>query len=210
MNDGGPMTRFRTTLAALSAALALATGGFFAADAQADDAGTGPDQVIWAKTTGLNARDLLSGVQVGSYKGDNLQSANIARSDSTDCTDCRTVAVAVQAVLVKGSPHTASPTNAAIAINENCVGCTTYAFAYQYIVSTKDRVVLTDPGRDRIAAIREDIAAAAKSELAPDDLNTRLRELSADFRAAIDADLARQDEDIQHRDINRTHDAAVS
>jgi hypothetical protein len=203
------MTRFRT-LAALSAALALATGGLFAAGAQADDTGTGPDQVIWAKTTGVNASDLLSGVQVGPYKGENLQSANVARSDSTDCTDCRTVAVAVQAVLVKGSPNTASPTNAAIAINENCERCTTYAFAYQYIVSTKDRVVLTDRGRDRVAAIREDIAMAAHSDLAPDDLNTRLRELSADFRAAIDADLARQDEDIRNRDVNRTHDLAAS
>jgi hypothetical protein len=203
------MTRFRT-LAALSAALALATGGFFAAGAEADDAGTGPDQVIWAKTTGVNARDLLSGVQVGSYKGDDLESANIARADSTDCTDCRTVAAAVQAVLVKGSPHTASPTNAAIAINENCVGCTTYAFAYQYIVSTKDRIVLTDRARDRIAAIRADIATVVNSELAPDDLNTRLRELAADFRAAIDADLARQDEVIRSRDVNRTSDRAVS
>jgi hypothetical protein len=203
------MTRFRT-LAALSAALALATGGFFAAGAEADDAGTGPDQVIWAKTTGVNARDLLSGVQVGSYKGDDLESANIARADSTDCTDCRTVAAAVQAVLVKGSPHTASPTNAAIAINENCVGCTTYAFAYQYMVSTKDRVVLTDRARDRIAAIRADIATVVNSELAPDDLNTRLRELAADFRAAIDADLARQDEVIRSRDVNRTSDRAVS
>jgi hypothetical protein len=199
------MTRIRT-LAALSAALALATGGFFATGAKADDAGTGPDQVIWAKTIGANASDLLSGVQVGSYKGDNLQSANVARADSTDCTDCRTVAVAVQAVLVKGSPHTASPVNAAIAINENCERCTTYAFAYQYVVSTDDRVVLTWRGRNRVAAIREDIATAAHSDLAPDDLNTRLRELAADFRAAIDADLARQDEDIEDRDVDRDTD----
>ena len=45
--------------------------------------------------------------------GDELRSANVARADSTDCTDCRTVAVAVQAVLVKQSPHISAPTNAA-------------------------------------------------------------------------------------------------
>ena len=198
--------RTRRTLTALTAALALATGGFLAGGAKAEDSGTGPDQVVWAKTTGTNASDLLSGVQVGSYKGDNLQSANVARADSTDCTDCRTVAVAVQAVLVKGSPHTAEPKNVAIAINENCLTCTTYAFAYQYVVSTEDRVVLTWRGRNRVDSIRDQIATAAHSDLSPDDLNARLRELAADFRAAIDADLARQDEEVKDRDVVRDTD----
>jgi hypothetical protein len=198
--------RTRRTLTALTAALALATGGFLAAGAEAEDSGTGPDQVVWAKTTGTSTSDLLSGVQVGSYKGDNLQSANVARADSTDCTDCRTVAVAVQAVLLKGSPHTAEPKNVAIAINENCVGCTTYAFAYQYVVATDDRVVLTYRGRVRVATLREQIDAAAHSDLSPDDLNARLRELAAEFRAAIDADLARQDVDVEGREIERDSD----
>jgi hypothetical protein len=196
----------RRTLTALLAVLAVATGATFAPSAGADDVGTGPDQVIWAKTTGTAATDLLSGVQVGSYKGDDLESANVARADSTDCTDCRTVSVAVQAVLVKGSPHTASPTNAAIAVNENCLRCTTYAFAYQYVVATEDRVVLTRRGRRRVAAIREDIYQAAHSDLAPDDLNLRLRDLAHDFRVAIDNDLARQDEDIEDSDADRDSD----
>ena len=198
--------RTRRTLTALTAALALATGSFLAAGAEATDSGTGPDQVVWATTTGTNASDLLSGVQVGSYKGENLQSANVARADSTDCTDCRTVAVAVQAVLVKGSPQTAEPKNVAIAINQNCVSCTTYAFAYQYVVATDDRVVLTWRGRTRVAALREEIATVSQSDLSPDDLNARLRELAAEFRAAIDADLARQNEDIEGREVERDID----
>jgi hypothetical protein len=198
--------RPRRTLTALIAALALATGGFLVAAAEATDSGTGPDQVVWAKTTGTSSTDLLSGVQVGSYKGDNLQSTNVARADSTDCTDCRTVAAAVQAVLVKHNPPTAEPKNVAIALNENCMSCTTYAFAYQYVVATEGRVVLSDRGRARVAALREQIDTAAHSDLSPDDLTARLRELAAEFRAAIDADLARQDVDIEGRDINRTSD----
>jgi hypothetical protein len=198
--------RTRRLLTALIAALALATGGFLAAGAEATDSGTGPDQVVWAKTTGTNATDLLSGVQVGSYKGDNLQSTNVARADSTDCTDCRTVAVAVQAVLVKHNPPTAEPKNFAIAINENCLNCTTYAFAHQYVVTTEDRVVLTERGRDRVAALREQIATVSQSDLSPDDLTVRLRELAAEFRAAIDRDLARQEVDIEDRDVARDTD----
>jgi hypothetical protein len=196
----------RRTITALFAALALATAGLLAPSAGADETGTGPDQVIWAKTTGTGSSDLLSGVEVGSYKGDELRSANVARADSTDCTDCRTVAVAVQAVLVKGNPSTSTPTNAAIAINENCLRCTTYAFAYQYVVATDDRVVLTARGRRRVATLREQIDNAAHSDLAPDDLNLRLQGLAHDFRAAIDADLARQDEDVEDRDIDRDSD----
>ena len=194
------------SITVLTAALALATGGFLAAGAEATDSGTGPDQVVWAKTTGMNATDLLSGVQVGRYKGENLQSTNVARADSTACTDCRTVAVAVQAVLVKGSPQTQEPKNVAIAINENCLNCTTYAFAYQYVVATEERTVLTDRGRERIATLREQIDTAAHSDLSPDDLNARLRELAAQFRAAINADLARQDVDIEDREVERDSD----
>jgi hypothetical protein len=198
--------RTRRTLTALTAALALATGGFLAAGAEATDTGTGPDQVVWAKTTGTNAADLLSGVQVGSFKGDNLQSANVARGESTDCTDCRTVAVAVQAVLVKGSPQIAEPKNVAIAINQGCLRCTTYAFAYQYVVTTEDRVRLTWRGRARVSVLRDEIDTVAHSDLSPDDLNARLNALAVDFRTAIDADLARQDEDIEDRDIDRDRD----
>jgi hypothetical protein len=97
------------------------------------------------------------------------------------------VAVAVQAVLVKHNPPT-------------------YAFAYQYAVATEDRVVLTWRGRNRVADLREQIATVSHSDLSPDDLNARLRELAADFRAAIDADLARQDEDIEDRDVVRDTD----
>jgi hypothetical protein len=161
---------------------------------------------VWAKTTGTNATDLLSGVQVGSFHGDNLQSANVARADSTDCTDCRTVAVAIQAVLVKGSPHTATPTNAALAINQNCLRCTTYAFAYQYVVTTETRARLSRRARRQVASVREDVATVAHSDLSPEALDARLMTLSADFRAAIDADLRRQDEDVEDREVEQDDD----
>jgi hypothetical protein len=196
----------RRTLTTLTAALALATGGAIATGAGAASPETGPDQVVWAKTTGANASDLLSGVQVGKFHGDNLQSANVARADSTDCTDCRTVAVAIQGVIVKGSPHTASPTNAALAVNQNCVRCTTYAYAYQYVVTTETRAWLTRRARRRIAALREDVATVAHSDLSPEALDARLNALSADFRSAIDADLRRQDEDVEDREVEQDDD----
>jgi hypothetical protein len=194
------------TLTTFTAALVLATTGLFAAGADATSPETGPDQVVWAKTTGTNASDLLSGVQLGSFHGDALRSANVARADSTDCTDCRTVAVAIQGVVVKGSPHTATPTNAALAINQNCLRCTTYAYAYQYIVTTETRARLSRRARRQVAALREEVATVARSDLSPEALDARLTALSADFRAAIDTDLRRQDEDVEDREVERDDD----
>lgn len=183
----------RRTAATLTAALALATGGFLAAGAQAADDG-GPNNVVWSKTTGANAVDQGSSVVVGSYAGDDLKSTNVARSESTDCTDCRTTAVAVQAVFATGNPSTVEPTNAAIALNQNCVRCTTYAFAYQYVVTTDGPVHLSRRARKQIWRLRGEIDDVAHSDLAPEAMDTRLNSLAAEFKADIDDDLARAGE----------------
>src|SRR4051812_25774076 len=169
----------RRRAVALCASALLATGGLLAGGAEAAD--TGPDNVVWVKTTGTDQTDAQSRVRLGSYAGDNLQSTNVARAESTDCTDCRTVAVAVQAVFVTGHPTTAEPKNVALAINDHCLRCTTYAFAYQYVVTTDGPVRFSHGGRARISALRREIRSAARSDLPPDELNTRLKGLASDF-----------------------------
>jgi hypothetical protein len=138
--------------------------------------------------------DAQSKLKVGSYAGDNLQSENVASAYSHDCTDCRTVAVAVQAVLVSGSPSTSEPKNVAVALNERCVRCTTFAYAYQYVVPTNGPVHLDGATRQDIHGLRDKIAAVAHSDLAPPDMDARLHDLSAQFKADIDAGLKRAGE----------------
>jgi hypothetical protein len=188
--------RMPVTAIKLITAIALATVAVAGGGAQADPAaGTGPDNVVWLTTTGTNDRAQDSSTQVGFYDGDDLRSANVARSDSHDCTDCRTVTVAVQAVVATGHPHTVAPTNAAIAINERCERCTTYAYAYQYVVTANDDVEVSRRARGKVARIRNEIDDVAHSELAPADLDARLNDLTAQFKATIDAELKRQGED---------------
>jgi hypothetical protein len=183
----------RRAVATLTAALALTTGGFMAAGAQAADDG-GPNNVVWSKTTGTAAVDEGSSVAVGSYDGDDLKSTNVARSESTDCTNCRTVAVALQAVFATGHPTTVEPTNAAIALNQNCDTCTTYAFAYQYVITTDGPVRLSGRARAQIRKIRSEADDVAHSDLAPADMDSQLNGLADEFKSDIDADLQRQDE----------------
>jgi putative peptide zinc metalloprotease protein len=51
------------------------------------------------------------------------------------CTDCRTVAVAFQVVLVLGSVDVVVPENLSAAVNYACVQCVTEALATQLVVS---------------------------------------------------------------------------
>jgi hypothetical protein len=171
----------------LITAIALATVGVVPVATQADEAaGTGPDNVVWVKTTGPNARDEQSNLQVGIYDGDELRSANVARAESTDCTDCRTAAVAVQAVFATKRPSTVAPTNAAIALNQNCLRCTTYAYAYQYVVVTDKPLRLTRGARRKLDALRRQIDGVAHSGLAPGEMDARLNSLTNEFKAGID------------------------
>jgi hypothetical protein len=179
----------RRKLAVLTTTLALTLGA--AAHAAG---GTGPDNVVKSETTGTNATVVHSKVKRGSYDGDNLQSENVASAYSHDCTDCRTVAVAVQAVLVSSSPSTSEPKNVAVALNDHCLRCTTFAFAYQYVVSTNGPVQLDDQARADIRRVRHEIRDVANSDLAPPDMDARLHELSAEFKSDIDAGIARAGE----------------
>ncbi|WP_156399892.1 hypothetical protein [Phycicoccus sp. Soil748] len=51
------------------------------------------------------------------------------------CTDCQTVAVAFQVVVIIGDAHVVVPENIAAAVNYNCVQCVTQALATQLVVT---------------------------------------------------------------------------
>src|SRR5881409_2749272 len=116
MTKEGQLKRLAATFAATIAL--ISTGGLTVTAASAD--GGGPNNVVHVVTTGTNDVQERASTKIGSYGGDDLQSANVARAESHDCTDCRNVAVAVQAVFATGQPSTVEPANAAVATNENC------------------------------------------------------------------------------------------
>ena len=80
-----------------------------------------------------------------------VDNTNVA-SAYASCTDCRTVAVAVQVVLVEGPVTDFEPGNAAVALNENCLRCQTFAYARQEVLSPGAPVNIGD---DAAAAIRD-------------------------------------------------------
>src|SRR4051794_25480086 len=60
--------------------------------------------------------------------------ATNAAAAVASCTECTTVAISFQVVLAGGEPGTVTPTNLALAYNEQCTTCMTAAFAYQFVI----------------------------------------------------------------------------
>ena len=67
------------------------------------------------------------------------------------CTDCRTVAVGFQVVLIVGQADVVVPQNIAAAVNYSCVECVTYALAKQLVLTLPG--ALSADGRAEIARL---------------------------------------------------------
>jgi putative peptide zinc metalloprotease protein len=75
------------------------------------------------------------------------------------CTDCRTVALAFQVVLVVGGADVVVPENQAAALNDQCVECLTFASATQIVIGVDGPVTLTPEGRKRLHELEKEMKA---------------------------------------------------
>jgi putative peptide zinc metalloprotease protein len=101
------------------------------------------------------------------------------------CEECRTVAIAVQIVLVSGSPDTVTPTNLAVALNENCTSCQTMAAAYQFVFGTGEDLRFTREGWQEIMRIRKEFKELGDLELGDEEIKTRADALAGDLREVL-------------------------
>jgi hypothetical protein len=107
-----------------------------------------------------------------------VSNANLAYSESSNCTGCRTVAVAVQAVVIEGMPSAITPQNAALAINNNCQSCMTFAYAQQYVFSPEHPVMIGRATTAKLAALQAAMHGVAASGESFPTMNSQLNDLS--------------------------------
>jgi len=93
------------------------------------------------------------------------------------CTDCQTVAIAVQVVFFVGSPTTFTPENGAVAVNTDCSYCDTLATAYQFIVQSSVPVRLTAEGKHDLHDVRKALADLNGSGLTGAEMQTQVDQL---------------------------------
>ena len=76
-------------------------------------------------------------IKMQRIKGDDVGPVNLAFAQGK-CTDCQTIAVAVQVVLYQRGAHNVHPQNIALAANVGCTRCITVARAIQFVIPVGD------------------------------------------------------------------------
>jgi putative peptide zinc metalloprotease protein len=181
----------RLTFFLLALLVALATGfarpDFARAD-EDDDGGRSGDNAAIAINTKSGSSLFKFAFSIRQVAGDVVDHTNAAIAYSS-CESCKTTAIAIQIVLVSGSPSVVTPQNVAVALNENCTLCETFAGAYQIVLGTGGPVEFTGEGRRRIAEIKRDIRRLRKEDLSPPELKARLDTLVADLKDVLATEL---------------------
>jgi putative peptide zinc metalloprotease protein len=95
------------------------------------------------------------------------------------CTDCASVAIAFEIVLIEGDASTITPTNVAIAFNENCTTCVAVAEAYQFVLGIGGLVHFDAEGNKILAAIRKELHSLKKQDLTVEQLQATLDDIAA-------------------------------
>jgi putative peptide zinc metalloprotease protein len=123
--------------------------------------------------------------QVG---GEVVDQSNAAVAYS-NCTECQTVAIAIQVLIVTAeNPDVVTPTNLAIAVNENCDTCTTMALAYQFVVGGAG-LELTAKGRQELARIRHELLLLGKQGLSAAEIRDRTQALVDQLKQVLATEL---------------------
>jgi hypothetical protein len=105
----------------------------------------------------------------------NATNQAVARSR---CSDCRTVAVALEVVVASGSPPAPSFTNYADARSENCNRCETLAMAYQ-LVLLRPASRLSNTGVARLNEIAGQLASLTRTSIPIDQVAAGVDGLAA-------------------------------
>jgi hypothetical protein len=152
-------------------------------------AGGGNNIVVVSNTTDGQTLSSAS-TQVIPTPMDSVTSSNIAVAVNAGCTGCHSSAVAVQVLIVVGSPQNFQPGNAAAAANGGCDSCGAYAYARQHWIQISGPAVLGGTARAQIDQIRQEIANVTSSILpsdgATDPSLTRDHELDSELNALSD------------------------
>jgi len=162
----------RLTVGVLLAALAIPAGG--GAAVALADAGGNTSAVATNTRDGSSVFKLV--FQIRQVSGSVVDNQNAAVAYAS-CTACQTVAISIQVLLISSDPTVFTPTNLAIAINQNCDLCDTLAAAYQFAIGIGTQLKFTAEGRQQIADIRHQLEMLRNSGLTGPQIDAQVQTL---------------------------------
>ena len=173
------MIRMRARVAAVAGtALTLSVLPATAADALGGDRHAGHDVVTRADAEvhrdHRTVTDLAFDVR---RRGSRLDSATNLAVAYARCTDCRSLSVAFQVVLVRRPAADLSAVNRAVGVTDRCVRCEALAYAYQWVVVTRGS--LTPAGHRKLTGIKHELRLLMRSRPSAGELQTAVASLAA-------------------------------
>ena len=171
------MRRISVALAALVAAAGLA--------AVHPDLAAAQDNAAVAVNTKDSSSVFRLAFSINRVARDVVDSTNAAVAVAS-CTECKTVALAIQVVLITGDASVVTPTNVALAFNIECTACETLASAYQYVFDTDGaQVHFTPTGNQRLAEIRHELRQLRHSDLGVVEIQSRVDALMNELSVVL-------------------------
>jgi len=107
----------------------------------------------------------------------------------SSCTDCRTVAAAIQVVLVAGDTTSFTPENTAVAINYQCSECETLAAAYQFVYGSGQELQFTKEGKQRLHDLKKRFQdLKGRDDLTLDQLAAEIASIAAEVAVVVETE----------------------
>jgi putative peptide zinc metalloprotease protein len=148
----------------------------------------GDDNVAVAVNTKDGSTVYALRLKVVMTGADVVDSGNAAVA-AASCSDCQTVAIALEGVLVTGDAEVVAPQNIALAINSECTSCSTLAYAYQRLQTVDGKVRLTGAGRRGIAELRRQLQGLRTSGLDIEAVRAEADRIAGEFAAILDSEV---------------------
>src|SRR5581483_6147829 len=120
----------------------------------------------------------------------------------TSCTNCRSVAIAIQVDLVWPVPTQLTAANMAVAVTSGCTTCDAVAAAFQYVIASGQPMRLSKTGRREVAQIERQLRALRWSGLSGADLMASVNSLAAQLGNVLSTQLVPVHR--EHGDDDRT------
>jgi putative peptide zinc metalloprotease protein len=140
----------------------------------------------------INTRDGSSvfklAFQIRKVTGDVVDNQNAAVAYAS-CTECQTVAISIQVLLVAGSPTVFTPENIALAINEQCTLCDTMALAYQFAVGMDTQLKFTAEGNRQLAQLRRELEQLRTSDLSLAEIEAKAADIVKQLSTVLSTEL---------------------
>jgi putative peptide zinc metalloprotease protein len=106
------------------------------------------------------------------------------------CTDCKTVAAAIQVVLVAGEPTSVDAENVAVALNYQCTECETLAAAYQFVFGTGEEMKFTPEGKRRLNELKQRFKDLKhQDDLTLQQLSNEIAVIAGEVAEVVDTEL---------------------